>query len=147
MPLRFQIVIDCRTPDPLAKFWMSALGYVPEPPPPGFSDWDAYWRSRGLPEEDLGVGVDSIVDPTGAGPRIWFQTVDEPKTLKNRLHFDLGASGGRDVPFEERKRRVEAEADRLVGLGATRLGVFPTTVVGHYAVSMLDPEGNEFDIN
>jgi hypothetical protein len=30
-----------------------------------------------VPEEDLGLGVDSIIDPGGAGPRIWFQVIPE----------------------------------------------------------------------
>ncbi len=33
--------------------------------------------------------VDSIVDPDGAGPRIWFQPVPETKVVKNRLHLDV----------------------------------------------------------
>jgi hypothetical protein len=73
--------------------------------------------------------------------------VDEAKTVKNRLHFDLGVSGGRSVPFETRKGRVDAEADRLSNLGATRIDVYFEEGVDHYAVAMLDPEGNEFDIN
>ena len=27
MAVRFQIVIDCRDPEPLARFWAAALGY------------------------------------------------------------------------------------------------------------------------
>src|SRR6266536_1525016 len=47
-------------------------------------------------------------------------------------------------PLETRRRRVNAEADRLVGLGATRLRVSDAEVVDHYFVVMQDPEGNEF---
>jgi hypothetical protein len=50
--------------------------------PPG----DDYWRDAGLPEEDLGIGENRIVDPAGRGPRIWFQIVPERKTIKNRIH-------------------------------------------------------------
>jgi len=35
MPVRFQLVIDCKDPELLARFWAAALGYVLEPPPRG----------------------------------------------------------------------------------------------------------------
>jgi hypothetical protein len=40
----------------------------------------------------------------------------ESKVVKNRVHLDLGVSGGRTVPVEIRKERVEAEAGRLIGV-------------------------------
>lgn len=142
----FQLVIDCADPASLVRFWADALGYVPEPPPDGFATWNAYWLSRGVPEGELDTGrdsCDSIVDPRGAGPRIWFQVVPEGKAAKNRLHLDIRASGGRDVPFGTRVKRVEAEARRLVAAGASRLRVLQGAI-GHFAVVMADPEGNEF---
>jgi hypothetical protein len=33
MSTPFQIVIDCKDPELLARFWAAALGYVLEPPP------------------------------------------------------------------------------------------------------------------
>jgi hypothetical protein len=147
MPVRFQITIDAHDPVRLADFWAKALGYVPEPAPTGFATWNDYWRSVGLTGEDLFEGTDSIVDPTGAGPRIWFHAVPEAKTVKNRLHFDLGVGGDRHVTRETRKGRVEAEAARLVGLGATRLETWDEKGIDQYAVAMMDPEGNEFDLN
>ena len=121
MAVRFQLVIDCIDPEPLARFWAAALHYELEPPPEGFADWDAYYRDLGLPEEDLGLGTDCIVDPDRQGPRIWFQVVPDRKSVKNRLHLDIGV-GGRSVPLDS------------AGLD-------------HYGVGMKDPEGNEFDIN
>jgi hypothetical protein len=147
MAVSFQLVIDCTEPDRLARFWAAALGYVLAPPPEGFATWDDYWRDFGLPEEDLGVGEDRIVDPDGAGPSIWFQVVPEGKTIKNRLHLDIRASGGRAVPIETRRQRVDAEASRLSDLGATIARVLYTEGLDHYGVAMRDPEGNEFDIN
>jgi len=147
MAVPFQLVIDCTDPEPLARFWAEALGYVPEPPPEGFATWDAFYRDLGVPEEELGVGVDSIVDPDGRGPRIWFQVVPDRKAVKNRLHIDIGASGGRALPLEERTRNVDAEAARLAALGATFVAVIDSEGLDHYAVAMRDPEGNEFDIN
>jgi hypothetical protein len=40
----------------LARFWAEALGYRLEEPPAGFDSWQAYWVSRGLPEEELEDG-------------------------------------------------------------------------------------------
>ncbi len=147
MAVRYQLVIDCKDPEPLAHFWAAALGYELEPPPEGFATWDDYWRDVGVPEEELGAGADSIIDPGGAGPRIWFQVVPERKTIKNRFHLDVHVSGGRAVPVATRRQRVDAEAERLSGLGATLLRVLSEEGLDHYAVAMKDPEGNEFDIN
>jgi predicted enzyme related to lactoylglutathione lyase len=52
--------------------------------------------------------------------------VPEPKTVKNRVHLDLRAAD------------VDAEAERLVGLGARVLGRVEDWVV------LADPEGGEF---
>jgi hypothetical protein len=144
MATRIQVTIDCADPGRLARFWAEALGYQLEEPPAGFETWQAYWVSRGLPEEEVEDGYDSIVDPERVGPRIWFQPVPEPKVVKNRVHLDLGVSGGREVPLATRRQRVDAEADRLVGAGATRLRVLAEEAVDHYGVVLQDPEGNEF---
>jgi Glyoxalase-like domain len=71
----------------------------------------------------------------------------ERKAAKNRLHLDISVSGGRAVPIETRRQRVDAEAVRLAGLGAEFAGAVNTEGLDHYAVAMKDPEGNEFDIN
>lgn len=147
MAVRFQVVIDCKDPPRMCKFWAAALGYEVAPPPNGFANWDDYWRDAGVPEEELGVSPDRLSDPTGRGPQVWFQLVDEPKTVKNRLHFDIGVGGDRTVPLQVRKQRVEAEAARLSRLGANRVQSLYEEGVDHYAVAMKDPEGNEFDIN
>ncbi len=147
MAVTFQLVIDCADPEPLARFWAAALGYELEPPPAGFASWDAYRRDLGVPEEELGAGADCIVDPTGQGPRIWFQVVPERKAAKNRLHLDIGISGGRAVALQTRRQRVDAEAARLADLGAQLVAALDTEGLDHYAVAMKDPEGNEFDIN
>jgi hypothetical protein len=144
---QIQVTIDCADPGRLARFWADALGYRLEEPPDGFASWQDYWVSRGLPPEEVEDGYDSIVDPDGVRPRIWFQPVPEPKVVKNRVHLDLGVSGGRQVPLATRRRRVDAEAERLVAAGATRLRVLSEEAVDHYAVVMADPEGNEFCLN
>jgi hypothetical protein len=147
VPSDFQIVIDCADPDRLAHFWAEALGYRIAPPPDGFENWPAFWKSKGVPEEEVEDGADRIVDPDGAGPSIWFQKVSEGKVVKNRLHLDLRASGGFEVPMALRKERVNAAAARFERLGATSLGPLEEPGVDHYAVAMQDPEGNEFDVN
>jgi hypothetical protein len=147
MASKIQITFDCADPDRLAHFWAGALGYKLEDPPAGFDSWLTYWRSVGVPEEELEEGSDSVVDPDGIGPRIRFQKVPEGKVVKNRLHLDLTVSGGRREPMAVRKQRVDAEADRLVGIGATKVRVLEQEGLDHYAMAMKDPEGNEFDLN
>lgn len=149
MSVRFQIVIDCHEPRRLVRFWSSAIRYRPEPPPQGFVGWREYWRSIGVPEEEIRdvTSPESIDDPKGEGPRIWFHAVPEAKNCKNRLHFDIRASGSRDLPLATRKDQVEAEVARLVVLGATRLETLYEEGDDHYAVAMTDPEGNEFDVH
>src|ERR1700722_6933567 len=119
MAVRYQLVMNCADPEPLARFWAAALGYELEPPPAGCATWDDFRRSIGLPDSFLGVGTDSIVDPGGAGPRIWFQVVPDAKIITNRLHLDIHASGDRALPLTVRRQRVDAEAQRLADLGAT----------------------------
>jgi hypothetical protein len=91
----------------LARFWAAVLG----------SDVD----------EDSTVDK-AFVEPAGwGGPSIWFARVPEPKTAKNRVHFDLRAPAA-----------LEDEVTRLERLGAIVVRRFPGLVV------MADPEGNEF---
>ncbi|WP_406279891.1 VOC family protein [Embleya sp. NBC_00896] len=146
MGSNFQLTIDCRDPARLVAFWAPALGYEVQPPPDGFDTWRKYWHSKGISDEELGEGdgSDRIVDPTGHGPRIWFQQVPEAKTIKNRLHLDLMASGGRAFELEVRKERTDLAVERLLKAGATTLRVLSEPGVDHYAVVMADPEGNEF---
>jgi Glyoxalase-like domain len=147
MPVRFQLVIDCADPDRLARFWAAALHYELAPPPAGFATWNDFYRDLGVPEEELADGADRISDPEGHGPSIWFQVVAGAKAGKNRLHVDIHASGERADPIQVRVERVNAEASRLAGLGATISGPLSEEGLDHYAVGMRDPEGNEFDIN
>ncbi|MBV9445675.1 MAG: VOC family protein [Streptosporangiaceae bacterium] len=154
MPARFQLVIDCKYPELLARFWAGALGYELETPPEGFATWADWRRDIGLPDSEPGTGADSIIDPRGDGPRIWFHAMPDAKVVKNRLHFDIHASTDgpylssvRNIPLEIRKQRVDAEAKRLTDLGATITGALTADGLDHYAVGMKDPEGNEFDIN
>lgn len=154
MATEFQVTIDCAQPARLVRFWCQALGYLPEPPPDGFDSWYAYLLSIGVPAAELDAEVeadggsgdlcDSAIDPAGRGPRIWFQRVPEAKQLKNRLHLDLAVGGGRRTPLSERRRRVRAEADRLIQAGAQQLAELHQDGLDHYGIVLQDPEGNEF---
>ena len=63
-----------------------------------------------MPEDELGTGPDRIEDPNGEGPRIWFQIVPEKKSINNRIHIDVNASGGRDVSLDTRRCPLRAAA-------------------------------------
>jgi hypothetical protein len=101
------VSFDCTDALRVASFWAAALG----------SDVD---------EESTGEKA-FVEAPGWGGPNMWFNRVPEPKTAKNRMHFDLRAPGS-----------VHAEVERLQGLGAT------TVREGTELVVMADPEGNEF---
>jgi predicted enzyme related to lactoylglutathione lyase len=101
------VTFDCADALRAATFWAEALG----------SNVD----------EDSTVDRAFVEAPGWGGPNMWFVTVPEPKTAKNRMHFDLRAPG-----------RIEDEVARLVDLGATVL------TPGDELTVMLDPEGNEF---
>ncbi len=143
MDVQMQVVFDCAEPDRLARFWAATLGYRLQDPPEGFATWEEFLVAHGVPEEQWD-SRSAIVDPDGHGPRIYFQRVPESKVVKNRVHLDVGVSGGLSTPLEERRRLVGAAAERVVGLGATRLRAVEEN--GEYHVAMQDPEGNEFDI-
>jgi hypothetical protein len=143
MATRIQVVFDCADPDRLARFWVSALRYTLQDPPTGYASWEEWLRDMGIPEDQWNA-ASAIVDPEGVGPRIYFQRVPEGKTVKNRLHLDVNVGGGREAPLEERRRRIEQEAERLVGEGATKLGAVQNG--DEYHMAMLDIEGNEFDL-
>ena len=140
MAKKFQVVIDCADPARLATFWAAATGYKLQDPPPGHDSWESFLRAQGVPEEEWN-SASAVVDPDGVGPRLYFQRVPEPKTVKNRVHLDLN-QGDRDTPPDERRRRVDAEVERLKGLGASEL--YRMEQHGDYWVTMADPEGNEF---
>jgi hypothetical protein len=141
MAATFQVTFDAANPGQLGRFWAAVLGYVEQPPPEGHASWQAFLDSVGVPPEERDT-MYAVVDPDGSRPRLLFQKVPEGKTAKNRVHLDVNCGGGRDVPLEERTARVESESERLVGLGARRLG--PGEEPGGYWVVMADPEGNEF---
>jgi hypothetical protein len=136
-----QVTFDCADPARLAAFWAEALGYVVQPPPPGFDTWDAALEAFGVPAEARNERS-AVLDPEGRGPRLFFQRVPEGKTAKNRVHLDVRAAPG--LVGDDRMAALQAEADRLVALGATVLSRHdpaPPLDAGHLVLA--DPEGNE----
>jgi len=138
-----QVVFDCSDPARMASFWAAALHYKLQDPPPGFDSWPAWLKAQGIPESEWN-SASAVVDPEGRGPRIYFQRVPEGKVVKNRVHLDLNVGGPRTAPPEERRRGIDAEVDRLVALQARKVKALEER--GEYFVNMLDPEGNEFDV-
>jgi hypothetical protein len=136
---QFQVTFDCAEPERVARFWCEVLGYVVPPPPEGFASWDDF--ERALPPEDQGSWF-ACIDPSGVGPRLFFQRVPEGKVVKNRVHLDVRVGTG--LVGEERLATLEAECARLIALGAVRLRLLPADDDNESCIVMQDIEGNEF---
>ena len=90
-----ELIIDCRDPAMLGRFWAAALDYeITE-------------------EDDDGVFIEG---PEGSGPGLLFSASSEPKTEKNRLHIDVNPTD-RDQA-EEVERLIGLGARRIdIGQG------------------------------
>ncbi|WHU47778.1 VOC family protein [Gordonia sp. L191] len=142
MSIDFQVTFDCADPAALSAFWAEVLGYRLAPPPPGFATWDDALSAMGI-AEDRRNDASALVDPAGAGPRVFFQRVPEGKTVKNRVHLCVRAAPG--LSGEERMAALERRCAELIDAGARRLARHepaPPLAGGHLV--MADPEGNEF---
>jgi hypothetical protein len=146
MATPYKVVFDAADPHAQARFWAEALGYVVEDNSPLVRqlldagtitrdevteiDGRLFFRTAAAARDP--DAPFNEVSGVGQGGRILFQAVPEPKTGKNRMHIDLHV--GPD--------RIDAEADRLIALGATRL------YEGHEGpnrwITLADLEGNEF---
>ncbi|WP_049563964.1 VOC family protein [Nonomuraea sp. SBT364] len=103
--------LSCDGTQEVGYFWSAALG------------WPLVW------DQDQETAIRS---PHG-GPKItWGGPPVAPKLGKNRLHIDLAPPAHGDQ---------QAEVDRLVSLGATRLDIEQH---GAGWIVMADPDGNEF---
>jgi catechol 2,3-dioxygenase-like lactoylglutathione lyase family enzyme len=117
-----QVTFDCAEPERVARFWCAVLGYE-------LADgYDASWAAA--------------TDPTGQGPRLYFQRVPEGKVVKNRVHLDVRVATG--LVGEERLAVLESEGARLVGLGGVRFQLLPADEENESCLVMQDVEGNEF---
>jgi hypothetical protein len=141
MAFDVQIAVDCAEPHVLADWWAEALGWQVESQDEAFirrmideghATEDQTTTHRGSLVWKEGAAVNS---PDPGRPRLLFQQVPEPKTVKNRVHLDVRVGAG----------RMEAEVARLLGLGATEL--WRASQGPHSWVTMADPEGNEFCVS
>ncbi|WP_224277807.1 VOC family protein [Streptomyces sp. LS1784] len=135
----FQVTFDCAEPERVGRFWCEVLGYVPPSTPEGFDTWDDFQRS--LPPEERGSWF-AASDPSGVGPRMYFQRVPEGKVVKNRMHLDVRVGTG--LVGAERLAALEAECARLIPLGATRGQLLVADDKNESCLGMFDVEGNEF---
>jgi predicted enzyme related to lactoylglutathione lyase len=109
-----QWTLDVHDSRKMADFWSAALGYRID------GDGDAPFLR---PPQDARPGSLTV----------WLQPTEDVKREKNRNHPDLVVPEGGDV---------DAEVERLIGLGATRADVGQKGDEGF--VVLADPEGNEF---
>ncbi|MEU3312303.1 VOC family protein [Streptomyces sp. NPDC048387] len=143
MAYTFQVTIDSVDPHPLADWWADALGWEVEPSDEHFIRGQI--EAGHATEEDTTTHRGTLVWKAGAAirhpeglqraPRVLFQFVLEPKSVKNRLHLDVRT--GEDDP--------RALVDRLLAKGATHLhegrqGPYNWT-------TLADPEGNELCVS
>lgn len=75
---------------------------------------------------------------------MWFQAVPEAKTHKNRVHIDIDVTDGRSADLSRRREVVDAEVARLLSIGARHVATLAPAGADYYAVTLADPEGNEF---
>jgi hypothetical protein len=100
----YEVVVDCADPEPVARWWASVLGGELE----GDGEEWGLTRVPGMPFEYLVFGA-----------------VPEPKTVKNRVHWDVEV----------------ADPRLLVEAGATLLRPRGGDIDWHV---LADPAGNEF---
>ncbi|MFE2582135.1 VOC family protein [Streptomyces sp. NPDC059378] len=108
----FAICFNATRPSDLARFWSGVLG----------------WQPADGPEDGI-----AILPPGPAGYRIRFLPSQEPRTGRNRAHFDLTSASPDD------QRQTVA---RALELGAEHLDVGQLPEEEH--VVLADPDGNEF---
>ena len=110
------VTFDCSDAASLAQFWA------------GVTEWPC--QEQLMPGNPFWV----VGPPGGAGPRLVFVNVPEPKTVKNRVHLDLLPHGSQ-----------AGELARIESLGARVVDDRRRATPGGWVV-MADPEGNEFDL-
>ncbi len=139
-----QMTVDCSDPHAQARFWAEALGWVVE----RHTAMIQSLLDQGVARQDQVIEIDGelawstvealrhpehdAIRDLGGTARMLFQVVEEPKTVKNRMHLDVNVG----------KENIEAEVARLTSLGAREL--WKVDEPGGFHTTMADPEGNEF---
>jgi catechol 2,3-dioxygenase-like lactoylglutathione lyase family enzyme len=124
------VTFACENPRALAEFWAAVLGYEVQPVEGEFAD---ALVAHGVRQEDLDDEC-AAADPTGKGPRLYFQRKEKTRTATAPLHLDV-AVGDR-----------AAEVERFRTLGASMVET-RTRSLGPFSETwtvMKDPEGNPF---
>jgi catechol 2,3-dioxygenase-like lactoylglutathione lyase family enzyme len=110
-----ELVLECRDPELLARFWCEVLDFVV------------------LDREDDGsIEIGPREGSGGLQPTIILSPTDESERAKPRLHIDVNATD----------RDQDAELERLLALGARPADVGQTGEEPWHVLA--DPEGNEF---
>lgn len=110
-----ELVLDCRDPGALARFWCEVLDFVV--------------LDR---EEDGSLEIGPREGFGGPQPTIILSPGDQPRPDRPRLHIDVNATD----------RDQDAELERLLGLGARPADVGQTGEEPWHVLA--DPEGNVF---
>ncbi|MBL8931414.1 MAG: VOC family protein [Kineosporiaceae bacterium] len=110
-----ELVLECRDPELLARFWCEVLDFV-------VLEREADGSIEIGPREGFG----------GPQPTIILSPREAPERAKPRLHLDVNATD----------RDQDAELERLLGLGARPADVGQTGEESWHVLA--DPEGNEF---
>jgi len=110
-----ELVLKCRDPEVLARFWCEVLG---------FTEVD---REQGIyieigPREGFG----------GPQPTIFLIRSDDPRNGPARLHIDVNPTD----------RDQDAELERLLAAGAQPVDIGQPADASWHVLA--DPEGNEF---
>ena len=110
-----ELVLKCRDPEVLARFWCEVLDFT---------------------ELDREAGVCIEIGPRegfgGPQPTIFLIRNDEPKTERARLHIDVNPTD----------RDQDAELERLLAAGAELVDIGQPDQASWHVLA--DPEGNEF---
>ena len=102
-----QVTIDALVHPQVMPFWRAVLGY------------------REVGDEDL-------LDPRSAGPPVWFQQMDAPRSQRNRIHIDVW------VPHDQAEARIAA----AIAAG----GHLVSDEFAPAWWTLADAEGNEADV-
>jgi predicted enzyme related to lactoylglutathione lyase len=115
MPSRLHaLCFDANDPARLARFWAGVLG----------------WEMAGDPQDGT-----ALLPSDDTGFRIRFLPTEEPKTGRNRMHFDLTSTS-----LEDQQQTVS----RSLEFGGRHIDIGQGPDAAH--VVLADPEGNEFDV-